>query len=86
MSATATTSSRAGDVTGTLGASIALAGTLDGLVDDLGRRLGLPVRVELRVVAFESDVLVKFRLVVRELTCERRWFEDAYPGGRRGSV
>lgn len=32
-------------------ASIALAGSLDWLVDDLGRRLGLPVGVELRVVA-----------------------------------
>ena len=31
---------------------VTLARTLDGLVDGLGRRLGLPVGVELRVVAF----------------------------------
>lgn len=59
MSSTTATSSRTGDVAGTLGASITLTGALDGLVDDLGRRLGLPVRVELRVVALRSDVLVE---------------------------
>ena len=34
-----------------LGCAIALASALDGLVNDLGGRLGCPVRVELWVVA-----------------------------------
>lgn len=40
-----------GTCRGSFGACIALAGARDGLVDDFGGRLGLPVRVELRVVA-----------------------------------
>lgn len=38
-------------LTWTIGAGITLAAPLDGLVQDLGRRLWLPVRVELRVIA-----------------------------------
>jgi hypothetical protein len=56
--ATTSTSGGAGSVlSGSLGGGggVALSSALDRLVDDLGRRLGLPVRVELQVVAFKSE-------------------------------
>jgi hypothetical protein len=39
-----------------LSTRVALSGALDGLVNDLDGGLGLPVRVELQVVAFGSNV------------------------------
>jgi hypothetical protein len=57
--ATTSTSGGAGSVlSGSLGGGggVALSSALDRLVDDLGRRLGLPVRVELQVVAFGFSV------------------------------
>lgn len=58
VTSTAATGSGSGSVGGgTLGTSVALAGALNGLVDDLGRRFRLSVGVELRVVAWLSSWL-----------------------------
>jgi hypothetical protein len=55
-----TSSGTGGTVRRSLGARVALSGALDRLVDDLDRRLGLPVRVELQVVAFTVLVSADF--------------------------
>jgi len=51
----------------TFGAGVALAGTLDRLVDGLGRRLRLPVRVELRVIAFITCQCLAVRMLRHEV-------------------
>jgi len=58
LTSTAATSSGLGSVGGRgLGTSVALAGALDGLVHNLGGRLGLSVGVELQVVACVQEWL-----------------------------
>lgn len=77
-STTATSSGSRGILDGGFGTSVTLAGALDGLVHDLGRRLGFPVRVELRVVACTWSWLERSsgdqRLIFR------------YPGARKDSA
>jgi hypothetical protein len=59
-------SSGAGSTVGrSLSTRVALSGALDRLVDDLDGRLGLPVRVELQVVAFRVRVSASFSSLLR---------------------
>ena len=82
---------------GGLGTRVALSGALDGLVHDLDGRLGLPVRVELQVVAFGSNVSapefvfhdVSLSRALRSSASSRRGamaIGGAYPGARKGSI
>lgn len=92
------TASTSGGLDRSLSAGVALAGALDRLVHDLGRGLGLPVRVELQVVAFGVRVsagvlfLSLLRASIDSSASSESVFRaaladgDAYPGARKGSI
>jgi hypothetical protein len=78
-----------------LGTRVALSSALDGLVHDLDGRLGLPVRVELQVVAFRgtcqrqiSFPYFRIRSLSRSANSRRGALAigGAYPGARKGSI
>jgi hypothetical protein len=90
----ASSSSGAGSTVGrSLSARVALSGALDRLVDDLDGGLGLPVRVELQVVALKVRVSAGFcksaAAASRDSASSRRGafvVGGAYPGARKGSI
>jgi len=80
-----------------LSTRVALSGALDGLVNDLDGGLGLPVRVELQVVAFRDNVSapefvfheISAFAALRDSASSRRGalaIGGAYPGARKGSI